>query len=232
MTSATIVESRTTAEYPSADGGAIPASSLHFQTGHNKEAIAMVEKYHYSHRCSRALVLVGSLHQDGGLLGNTGEMVAAALWTVPSARMLSGNILELHRLVRSDDKVPLSFLISQCVRELKRRKFDLLVSYADGTQGHLGYVYQASNWNYACMREPSLDGFMIDGIFVPRRTCYSKWGTSSFGGLKLKIPDSAIEQHMDKGKYLYWMSLGKRGNDLASKYRLQRNPYPKTLIND
>src|SRR5574337_2708 len=89
MINATIVECRTTAEHHSADGGAIPASSLHFQTGHNKEAIAVVKEYHYSHRCSSALVYVGSLHKDGGLFGDNGEMVAAASMSFSMARISS-----------------------------------------------------------------------------------------------------------------------------------------------
>ena len=135
MNNATIVEGRTTARHPLADGGAIPASSLHFRTGRRQEAEAMVLTHHYSRRVPSNVQMVGSLHLDGGLFGGDGQMVAAAFWTFPPTRWAE-EVVELARLVRGDDRVPLSFLLSKCVKELKRQGRDLLVSFADRTQGH------------------------------------------------------------------------------------------------
>ena len=86
MNNATIVEGRTTARHPLADGGAIPASSLHFRTGRRQEAEGMVLTYHYSRRVPSNVQMVGSLHLDGGLFGGDGPMVAAAFWTFPPTR--------------------------------------------------------------------------------------------------------------------------------------------------
>jgi hypothetical protein len=36
-----------------------------------------------------------------------------------------------------------------------------------------------------------------------------------------------IEAHYDKGKYLYWKALNRKGKLLAKQLGLQSNPYPK-----
>ena len=129
----------------------------HFRTGRRQEAEGMV-RTHYSRRVPANVQMVGSLHLDGGLFGGDGPMVAAAIWTYPPTRWAE-QVVELARFVRGDDRVPLTFLLARCVRELRRQGHDLLVSFADKTQGHEGYAaYRASNWRYAGCRERAMDG--------------------------------------------------------------------------
>ena len=67
----------------------------------------------------------------------------------PCAR--SHDVYELNRLW-VDDALPKnteSQFIAWCLRELKKvNSRIILISYADGSQGHVGYVYQATNWLY------------------------------------------------------------------------------------
>ena len=144
---AQIVEGRTTGRHPLPGDGAMPVSALHFRTGRVDEARTLVLQHHYSGRCATNLRFVGSLHEDGGLFGGDGPMVAAALWYTPGTPWKE-DVLELGRLVRGERRVPLTFLVSRCTKELRRQGHDLLVSYADSTQGHEGYVYRACNWRY------------------------------------------------------------------------------------
>jgi len=222
---ATIVEGRTTARNPLADGGAIPASSLQFRTGRRQEAEGMVLTYHYSKRVPSNVQMVGSLHLDGGLFGGDGAMVAACFWSIPPTRWAE-KVIELTRLVRGDEKVPLTFLVSRCAKELKRQGHDLLVSFADRTQGHEGYVYRASNWNYAGCRKRANDGVVIDGAFYPGRTCNSLFGTRSVESLRKIFPNKIIEPHYDEGKHCYWLALGRLGEEKAVRLGLTRKDYP------
>jgi hypothetical protein len=200
-------------------GGSIPASSLHFRTGRNAEAESMVKEYHYSRRVPANVQMIGSLHLDGGLFGGDGPMVCAAFWSTPPTRWAEP-ILELSRLVRGEDKVPLTFLIARCVRELKKRDFDLLVSFADKTQGHDGYVYRASNWHYAGCRKSGIDGLVINGVFMPGRSCNSSFGTRSPRKVAEMFPHKTIEPHHDEGKHCYWLALGRRGEMKAKRLGL------------
>lgn len=57
-------------------------------------------------------------------------------------------LYELNRLVinESDEKNILSFLVSQSLNLMP--KPSVIVSYADISQNHHGYIYQATNWIY------------------------------------------------------------------------------------
>jgi hypothetical protein len=59
-----------------------------------------------------------------------------------------GDVLELNRLVVNSTapKNSSSFLVGRSLKMLPRDS--IIVSFADTAQGHVGYVYQATNWTY------------------------------------------------------------------------------------
>jgi len=193
---------------------------LHFRTGNRNEAERLVLRHHYSKRVPSNVQMVGSLHLDGGLFGGDGEMVAAAFFTYPPTRWAE-TVIELARLVRGDAKVPLSFLISKCVSALRKDGHDLLVSFADRTQGHEGYVYRASNWRYAGCRERRVDGLMVNGQFIGGRACNHMFGTQSPEKVLALKPGFDIQPHYDEGKHIYWMPTCKAGEKKAARLGLE-----------
>jgi hypothetical protein len=66
----------------------------------------------------------------------------------------------------------------------------LLVSYADLNQGHLGKIYQASNWVFVAETGHEA-GIMLNGKLTHRRTINSKYGTSDIDWLRTRIDRSA-----------------------------------------
>lgn len=98
----------------------IRASELHFRTGRKDEAEELVINYHYSKRIPSNVVMIGSLHLDGGLFGGDGDIVAAAFWSIPPTRW-SEKVIELSRLVRAKNQVPLTMLISKSIKQLKKK---------------------------------------------------------------------------------------------------------------
>lgn len=220
LNTAPIVESRTTAADHAADGGAVPASALHFLTGQRGEAESLVLRYHYSRRVPANVQMVGTLHLDGGLFGGQGECVAAAFFSIPPTRWAEP-VLELTRLVRRDgEQPPLTLLISLSLRAIRAFGGDLVVSFADRQQGHEGIVYRAANWHYGGIRMAAMDGLMIDGTFHPGRSCNSIFGTRSPERLKARMPHKVIEGHWDAGKHLYWKALGRQGEAKAKRLGL------------
>jgi hypothetical protein len=184
------------------------------------EANGLVMRYHYSRRAPANVQFVGTLHLDGGLFGGDGEAVAAAFFSIPPTRWTEP-VLELSRLVRRDgERPPLTLLIRLCLNALKRAGSDLVVSFADKTQGHEGIVYRAANWVYAGCRERAMDGVLIDGAFHPGRTCNSLFGTRSPAKLRQLFPHKVIEPHYDEGKHLYWKALGRSGERKAHRLGL------------
>lgn len=201
------------------------AKELHFCGGQENEAIALVKEYHYSHRAPGSISFVGTFHLAGGLFGDQGECVAACFFSTPPTRW-SEPVLELTRLVRKDGiRVPLSRLVGLSCKHLKKQGHDLLVSFADSTQGHEGYIYRACSWNYHGKRNRACDGLIVDGEFIPGRTCVAKFGTRSASKLKEIKPAAKIEQHFDEGKHLYWRALNKAGEQKAERLALECNDW-------
>jgi hypothetical protein len=204
------------------------AKNWHFRTGCLDEAVDLVKRHHYSRRVPSNIQFVGTLHDCGGLFGDYGRAVAAVFFCFPPTRW-SEPVLELSRLVRADQQVPLTQMVAFSCRRLKAMGHDLLVSFADKTQGHHGGIYQAASWNYAGARERCVDGLIVDGVFVAGRSCNSRWGTRSPAKVSA-ILGREVVPHYDEGKHLYWRALGSRGDAKAKRLGLADLPYPKPRL--
>jgi hypothetical protein len=204
---------------------------LHFHVGRYDEACPLVEKFHYSRRVPSNVQTVGTWHEDGGLFGDSGRAVAACFFSFPATRW-SEPVWELSRLVRAPDvSCQLSGLISATARTVRKSKsIDILVSFADATQGHHGGIYQACSWRYDGQRSRAMDGILLNGVFVPGRACNHKWGTRSPNKLKERFPERDIHPHFDEGKHLYWLPLSRKGEQKAVRMGLSSRPYPKPRL--
>ena len=118
-------------------------------------------KKHYALR-------VPSISFSYGLLGRDNELTGVVSYGAPASPNLcigicgqeyKDRVIELNRLV-VDEGVP-SFLISQSLKKLPKPK--IVVSYADCAMGHIGYVYQATNWIYTGKTKERTDMFAGDG---------------------------------------------------------------------
>lgn len=195
-----------------------------FYLGRNKAADKLVEVYHYSHKVPTNIQLCGTLIRDR-------QPIAAVFFSIPATRW-SEKVLELCRLVRKEDVDPkptLSQVISVACKQIKKKtEHDLLISFADSTQGHHGGIYQACSWNYHTIRKPRLDGFTIDGVLTAARTCNHRYGTSGQGLIKiLEAQGHTCVPHFDKGKHLYWKALNKNGEEKAKRLGFTKSSYPK-----
>jgi hypothetical protein len=72
-------------------------------------------------------------------------------------------LIELNRLVINEglEKNVLSFLVSQSLKKLPKPL--VIVSYADTSKNHHGYIYQATNWIYTGLSVPFKD-YYIKGM--------------------------------------------------------------------
>lgn len=105
-------------------------------------------KWHYAHRVPSISHAYG-LYRDGDLVGvvTYGTPPSAPLRDGIAGAERAGDVLELNRLVLRDNlKNEASRLVGKSLRMLPART--IVVSYADPSQGHVGYVYQATNFRY------------------------------------------------------------------------------------
>lgn len=187
----------------------------------------LVRDHHYSGRLPGNIQHCYAVRQRGGLFGDSGEPVAGIMFSIPPTKWAE-EVIELSRLIRHPDyRYPLTDLIAFSAAWLRKAGWDLSVSFADWTQRHHGGIYQAASWRYAGMREPAMDGLIIDGVFKPGRSCNSAFGTRSPDRLKAVLPDSEIAAHWDEGKHLYWKPLTVSGRTKAKRIGLGSLPYPK-----
>lgn len=110
-----------------------------------------IEQNHYSKSVNGCKVsYCFAIYSDGNLVGAAlfGQLSTTA-WKKYS--QCEGDVVELRRLVchASCPKNTESWFISKCLKFLRKNSpYKICISYADPRYGHVGYVYQASNWNY------------------------------------------------------------------------------------
>ncbi len=203
-------------------------NAFHFAVGRQDDADTLVKAHHYSRRPPGNVQVVGTWHEDGGLFGDRGAAVAACYFSIPPTRW-SEDVLELSRLVRSPQMTaPLSRLVSLTVKHVAWAKHgNLLISFADRTQGHHGGIYQSCSWAYAGCRDRRQDGLLVDGTFIPGRSCNSRWGTRSPTKLAAMLRGHTVEPHYDEGKHLYWRALNRDGQKKAQRLGLEAMAYCK-----
>jgi hypothetical protein len=199
----------------------------------NNEAKQFMEKYHYTKSCVKSTYALGFFYNN--------QICTMIVYGQPSNFNLAkslwegGNEQECLELLRlfSFDWCPLnieSYCISQSIKWLKQNhsEIKILVSYADTSVKHVGYIYQASNWLYIGKSSGEREIF-IDGVKRHRRDLYDKYGTSSLEKLKNELGNRLqTGERYKKNKYIYILGNKKERKELIKKLKINIiNEYPK-----
>ena len=139
----------------------------------------------------------------------------------------SGQVIELVRIALNGKQDGTGKALSIALKKIKKDipLVQLVISYADSEQGHIGIIYQATNWIYT---NSSVDtNLIVNGIRYHRRSLGSKYGTSSLQALKAKGLD--VKQIRTKPKWKYIYPLDK---SLIPMCKAIAKPYPKKEICD
>ena len=116
----------------------------------------LLEK-HYAKRIPQIMFAFG-LYDDNQLKGvvTYGIPASPSLCMGICGKEYSEKVLELNRLCLMDNnKNESSFLVANSIRLLP--KPTIIVSYADTSQGHVGYVYQSTNFIYTGLSANRVD---------------------------------------------------------------------------
>ena len=139
-------------------------------------------------------------------------------------------IVELCRIAMARHKSPVSRNLSIALKMIAKRYpgLELIVSYADCDQSHLGIIYQASNWTYlGCVDSNHSDhpSFRVRGKVLHPRQVYSLWGrgAQSLKWLRANI-DPNVEYVYTLGKHKYAYPMNKRMRKTLCNLA---TPYPK-----
>lgn len=193
-----------------------------------KTALDLVVKKHYLHRKAPCKYAFGLFEKA------TNEIVGTIIYGTPASRSVQkgicGNeyaneVVELTRLW-VDDKVghnAESFLIGNTIKLIKE---PIIVSYAEHQQGHLGIVYQATNWLYTGMSDKHVQ-WRVEGV----DNKHSRHLFDQYGGInkaKEILGDKLIkEERPRKYRYIYFNCDRRRKKELLAKLRYKPKKYPK-----
>lgn len=191
---------------------------------------------HYLHRVPHIMACYG-LYKEEKLMG----VITFGIPPSPQLMKICGDeykksVLELNRLWCYDEspRNSESFLISQGIKQLKidRPEVKILVSFADTRQDHLGYIYQATNWNFTGFSIPGGGSIVIDGKEYHPKNLNNKYNTSDINKLKeiLGTENIRYRPRSKKCRYVYFIGDSKKENKLLKslcKYPIQE--YPKEL---
>ena len=193
-----------------------------------QEAMAIVVERHYLHRKCPVSSAFGLIDRSSG------EIVGVVTYGVsPSSTLLKGicgpeeakNVYELNRLW-VDDRVPKngeSYLIANTMRLLDR---EIIVSFADSSQKHVGIIYQAANFIYTGLSAKFKDPKVIGKENMHHAT-YANGLTNAQVVEKFGAENVTFVERPRKHRYIYFNCSKTRKRQLLEKLRYKVIPYPK-----
>jgi len=139
------------------------------------KAKEFIVKFHYTHTFPLSVLHFGAFKDD--------ELIGVIVYGMSCTPKMAQSIvpylgqsdyLELQRLFVKDctESNFESWFIAQTVGWIKKNKpqIKLLVSFSDSNYGHVGTVYQATNWLYVGNTKPASIWLNSNGIVVHSRT--------------------------------------------------------------
>lgn len=194
-----------------------------------RDAMEVVVAHHYLHRKAPASYSFGLFDEMGSLVGvvTYGTPASRSLCVGLAGEEEAGNVLELTRLWVADvtPKNAESYLIGHSLKQLPDGK-DLIVSYAEIEAGHVGTVYQATNWLYTGLSDRHVE-WRIDGVKSSQHTRHFFDQYGSIEKAKEALGDRLVRAERGR-KHRYVFVRGGRGRrrELLSKLRYEVQPYP------
>ena len=117
-----------------------------------KVARDYVKKYHYSGKVVANSKIHLGCFDDHGVLCGVLQYGPPMNGSKTSDKILKGvSMVELNRMVMRDEEPrnSESMAISACNKWLRKNTdIKYLLSFSDGKEGNVGYIYQATNWKY------------------------------------------------------------------------------------
>lgn len=139
-------------------------------------------------------------------------------------------LMELNRLIINEglEKNILSYLVAESLSKLPKPL--VLVSYADTSQNHHGYIYQATNWKYTGLSLAFKDYYIKGKEHLHNGTIMdmSRGQENRVDWLRQKFGDDLIMVERPR-KHRYFYFIGRK-NDVKNMLKMlpyKIEPYPK-----
>ena len=132
-------------------------------------------------------------------------------------------VIELNRLVTNDDleKNVTSFFVSQCLKLIPKPK--IIVSFADISKNHNGYIYQATNWIYTGLNAERYEWKSKTNPNMHYRNIAERY----IGVDKNNVDDLYKQPLSRKHRYVYFLGNKKQKMIMKKNLKYKIEPYPK-----
>jgi hypothetical protein len=178
-------------------------------------------KKHYAKRMCSISYSFGLFDLENVLIGvcTFGSPPSRALCVGVCGIENANKVLELNRLCVNDglERNTLSYFVSSCLNMLP--KGFIIVSYADTSQGHNGYIYQATNWIYTGLSAKRTERYDINN---PNR--HSKSVTENKNTIYSEL---AVRERPQKHRYIYFTGSKTQKKHFKKQLNYKIEPYPK-----
>jgi hypothetical protein len=192
----------------------------------SSDAHSLILNIHYAHRLPSISYAYG-LIRDGDLAGvcTFGTPASSTLCRGVCGDDYQNIVLELNRLVLVDNlKHEASRLIAGAMRLLPRPR--IVVSYADTSQGHLGVVYQATNFLYTGLSARFSDP-VVEGLEHQHHATYAHGMTNAEVVARYGPDRVRFVERARKHRYVAFVGTARQKRRLRAALRYETLPYPK-----
>jgi hypothetical protein len=157
-----------------------------------------------------------------------GTPASAPLRTGIAGKEWADYVLELNRLCCQSEKNLASELVGKSMRLLP--KPSIVVSYADTAQGHIGYIYQATNFVYTGLSAKRTDWKIkgrehLHGATVADESRgqanRAEWMREKYGD------DFYLDDRPRKHRYVFAVGTKKQQSAIKAALKYPVKPYPK-----
>ena len=192
-------------------------------------AMPWILQKHYARRSCPISYAFGA-YKGAELVGicTYGTPMSAPLRDGVCGPEFAGAVLELNRLCCENEKNIASALVGRSLKMLPRPS--IVVSYADTAQGHIGYIYQATNFIYTGLSAKRTD-WKIKGqehlhggtVADKSRGAESRvdWMRQTYGD------DFYLQDRPRKHRYVYLVGSKSEKRRMLSALRYPIEDYPK-----
>ena len=191
----------------------------------NEEAAPWLLEKHYAKRIPQIMFAYG-LYENNQLIGvvTYGIPASPSLCMGICGKEYSDKVLELNRVCLMDNaKNQASFLVANSIKQLPQPT--IVVSYADKGQGHVGYVYQATNFLYTGLSANRVD-WTVKGLEHKHSKTISDGMTLE--SIKEKYGDDFYyTERSRKHRYIYFHGNKTQKKEMNKLLKYKVEPYPK-----
>lgn len=193
------------------------------------ESTSWLLSRHYAKRLPSISFAFGAF-QDRRLIGvvTYGTPSSAPLRSGICGPEMSDRVLELNRLCCANDRNTASRLVGRSLRLLPTPS--IVVNYADTAQGHVGYVYQATNFIYTGLSAKRTDWKIRGSEHLHGATVAdeSRGQAHRVEWMREKYGEAFyLLDRPRKHRYVYFTGTAKQRKEMLAVLRYSVEPYPK-----